>query len=359
MPLTVLSVAYSFAPVGPNAVGGAEQILTELDRALMAAGHRSLVLACEGSQTMGELFPIPWLGEGIYDADSKLWWKKQRQLELNHILATQEIDLIHMHGLDFHEYRLPADIPVLVTLHLPISWYPREIWSRYHANVQFQCVSDTQRLSCPSEFADIPVIRNGVVLPGSTERKSEFALVLGRICPEKNQHAALDAGSLAGVRVLLGGQVFPYQEHRAYFQEQIVPRLGPRESGIEHQFLGPLAPLKKQQLLMEAKCLLHPTLAPETSSLVAMEAMAAGTPVIAYPSGALPEIIDTGVTGFLVDNVEDMATAIDHVEELRPEDCRSVAREKFSRERMIQDYFRLYAAITKREARNEREKRYA
>lgn len=359
MPLTVLSIAYSYAPVGPHAVGGAEQILTELDRALMAAGHRSLVLACEGSQTVGELFPIPWLGEGMYDADSRLWWRKQRQLQLDRILATHEIDVIHMHGLDFHEYKLPADIPVLVTLHLPVAWYPREIWSRYAAKVQFQCVSETQRLSCPVEFADVPVIRNGVVLPASTEKKSEFALVLGRICPEKNQHGALEAGSLAGIRVLLGGQVFPYQEHRRYFQEQIAPLLGQHENGIAHEFLGPLAPLKKQQLLAEAKCLLHPTLAPETSSLVAMEALAAGTPVIAYPSGALPEIIDNGVTGFLVDNVEDMAEAIDHIQELRPEDCRAVARERFSRERMIQGYFHLYSAMTRREAPEEFEKRYA
>lgn len=354
MPLTVLNVAYSFAPVGPHAVGGAEQILTELDSALMAAGHRSLVLACEGSQTVGELFSIPWLGEGMYDANSRLWWSKQRQRELDRIVAAHEIDLIHMHGLDFHEYKLPAEIPVLVTLHLPVSWYPREIWSRYAANVQFQCVSETQRLSCPAELADAPVIRNGVALPASTEKKAEFALVLGRICPEKNQRAALEAGSLAGVRVLLGGQVFPYQEHRTYFQEQIVPLLGGQGNGMEHEFLGPLTRVKKWQLLAEAKCLLHPTLAPETSSLVAMEALAAGTPVIAYPSGALPEIIDNGLTGFLVDNVEDMAEAIDHVQELRPEDCRAVARQRFSRERMIQDYFHLYRAMTR-----QLEQRYA
>lgn len=354
MTLTVLSIAYSFAPVGPYTVGGAEQILTELDSALMAAGHRSLVLACEGSQTVGELFSISWLGDGLYDADRELWWKKQRQRDLDRILATNEVDLIHMHGLDFHEYKLPPEIPVLITLHLPISWYPPDIWSRYAANVQFQCVSETQRLSCPAELAESPVILSGVVLPAWTEKKAEFAMALGRICPEKNQHEALEAGSLAGLRVLLGGQVFPYQEHRTYFQERILPRLGGQGAGIKHEFLGPLAPVRKWQLLAEAKCLLHPTLAPETSSLVAMEAMAAGTPVVAYPSGALPEIIDDGFTGFLVDNVEDMAEAIDHIQELKPEDCRAVARERFSRERMIQEYFLLYSAMTRREMREKR-----
>lgn len=346
MPLTVLNVAFAFAPVGPHAVGGAEQILTELDGALTAAGHTSLVLACEGSQTAGTLFPTPLLGSDLYDEDSRLWCAKQRQACLDHILSQHDVDLIHMHGLDFYEYKFPWDIPVLVTLHLPVSWYPREIWERYGDRVQFQCVSENQRRSCPPELRDSPVILNGVAPPACMESKSDFAIALGRICPEKNQHEALEAGSLAGVRVLLGGQVFPYQDHRTYFYEEIVPLLNRDGPTPRHEFLGPLTPLRKQQLLGQARCLLHPTLAPETSSLVAMEALAAGTPVIAYGSGALPEIVDDGITGFLVKNVGEMASAIHRVDEIRLEDCRAAARQRFSRERMIQDYFQLYAVMT-------------
>ena len=355
MPLTVLNVAFAFAPVGPGAVGGAEQILTELDGALTAAGHTSLVLACEGSQTAGTLFSTPLLGSDLYDSDSRRWSCKQRQASLDRILSQYEVDLIHMHGLDFHEYKLPPEVPVLVTLHLPVSWYPQEIWDRCSGRIQFQCVSETQRRCCPPELRDAPIILNGVALPACTESKSDFALALGRICPEKNQHEALEAGSLAGVRVLLGGQVFPYQDHRTYFYERIMPLLNGHEPMV-HEFLGPLAPLRKQQLLGQAQCLLHPTLAPETSSLVAMEALAAGTPVIAYPSGALPEIVDDGVTGFLVHDVEEIAIAIDHVDQIRPEDCRAAARQRFSRERMIQDYFQLYSVMTEGAVR---EKRYA
>lgn len=346
MPLTILSVAYAFAPVGPRAVGGAEQILTELDSALTAAGHNSLVLACEGSHAAGRLFPMPCLGLRLHDGKNKLRWKKQRQSNLDHILATRHVDLVHMHGLDFYEYKLPSDVPVLVTLHLPISWYPHDVWGRVPANVQFQCVSETQRLSGPPELQEAPVIRNGVSLPASTEKKGDFAIALGRICPEKNQHAALEAGFLSRTRVVLGGQVFPYQDHRTYFYEKIVPLLRRRQSGIRHEFPGVLRPKKKQQLLGRAKCLLHPTLAPETSSLVAMEALAAGTPVIAYPSGALPEIVEDGITGFLVDSVEAMAAAIHRAHLIRPEDCRAAARQRFSRESMIQDYFRLYSTMT-------------
>lgn len=356
MPLTVLSVAFGSAPVGPSAVGGAEQILTELDAALVAAGHTSLVMACQGSSSTGTLFPTPLLGSDLYDADSRRWCARQRQACLDRILSLYDVDLVHMHGMDFYEYKLPREIPVLVTLHLPVSWYPGEIWSRYSGPVQFQCVSERQRRSCPPALRDCPVILNGVALPAFIESKSDFAIAIGRICPEKNQHEALEAGSLAGVRVLLGGQVFPYQDHRAYFYEQIVPLLGNHGLAIQHEFLGPLPSLRKLQLLGEAKCLLHPTLAPETSSLVTMEALAAGTPVIAYPSGALPEIVDDGVTGFLVHNVEEMAAAIHRAREIRPEDCRAAARQRFSRERMIQEYFQLYSAMT---AEAPREKRYA
>lgn len=355
MAMTVLSVAFAFAPVGPGAVGGAEQILTELDGALTAAGNTSLVLACEGSQAAGTLFPTPLLGSDLYDENSRVWSAKQRQACLDRILSQHDVDLIHMHGLDFYEYKLPPDIPVLVTLHLPVSWYPQEIWTRHSGRIQFQCVSETQRRSCPPELRDSPVILNGVALPACMESKSDFAISLGRICPEKNQHEALVAGSLAGVRVLLGGQAFPYQDHRTYFYERIMPLLNGHDSML-HEFLGPIAPLRKQQLLGQARCLLHPTLAPETSSLVAMEALAAGTPVIAYPSGALPEIVDDGVTGFLVHNVEEMAIAIDHVDQIRPEDCRAAARQRFSRERMIQDYFQLYSVMTEETVQ---EKRYA
>ena len=348
MQLTVLSVAYRLAPVGPHAVGGAEQILSALDQALVNAGHTSLVLACEGSHAAGKLLPIASVSSRPYEKNNLHSLRVQSQAAMDRALATHHIDLIHMHGLDFHEYTVPAGIPVLVTLHLPIAWYPPEIWTKYSDNVQFQCVSETQRHSCPPELRGVPVITNGVILQepaGPREKESDFSLALGRVCPEKNQHAALEAGTLANTRVLLGGHVFPYAEHQKYFREEIEPRLGRRDRGVLHEFLGPLSQERKQRLLRRAKCLLHPTLAPETSSLVAMEALAAGTGVIAYRSGALTEIVEDGVTGFLVDGVEQMAAAIRQVQTISPEVCRASARRRFSRERMVRDYFRLYGEI--------------
>lgn len=341
MSLTVLSIAYPFAPAGPRAVGGAEQILSNLDHALVSAGHVSLVVACEGSQAAGTLFSAPLPNEALNDVDAR-WSRNQFQISIDHALSSHRVDLVHMHGFDFHEYKLPSDIPVLVTLHMPIAWYPQGFWKNYGGNVQFQCVSHTQRSSCPPELGDVPVIENGVALPAATDKTGDFALALGRICPEKNMHVALEAGSLASTRVLLGGQVFPYPSHQQYFHEEVEPLLGGDDG---HAFLGPLLPERKQHLLAEAKCLLHPTLAPETSSLVAMEALAAGTPVIAYRSGALPEIIEDGVTGFLVDSPEEMAAAIRKAHTISPAACRAAAERRFSIDRMVQDYFHLYRTL--------------
>jgi glycosyltransferase involved in cell wall biosynthesis len=254
-----------------------------------------------------------------------------------------------MHGLDFWAYTISSNVPVLVTLHLPITWYPSDIAKRCPSNRHLQSVSETQRATFPPELRDSQVIPNGVEIPPFPDTtKSNFAIAMGRICPEKNLHAALEAGTLAQTTVLLAGQVFPYEAHQQYFCEKVVPLLG------KHRFLGPVVPPRKEQLLAQAKCLLHPTLAPETSSLVAMEAMAAGTPVIAFRSGALTEIVEDGVTGFLVNSIEEMAQAIRKVDAISPRVCWEAANRRFSKERMVQQYFRLYRNLLATDAREQR-----
>ena len=345
--ITVLSVAFPLAPVRSDAVGGAEQILFELDQDLAAGGHTSLVAACEGSQPAGTLFPFP-LPQGYVPHEARASISRERlQDAINRALASHRVDLVHMHGLDFHEYEIPADLPVLITLHLPISWYQPGEWNKFGHRAQFCCVSQSQRKSATAELRDCVVIENGIPLPHYQQQnqRDDFALVLGRICPEKNAHEALEAGTRSGLRVLLGGEVFSYPEHQRYFEQRIAPLLRSEHSAIEHQFIGPLSPQRKLELLQQAKCLLHPTLAPETSSLVAMEALAAGTPVIAYRSGALPEIIEDGVTGFLVNSTEEMAAAIGKVHTISTKACREAAERRFSKTRMVQQYFELYEEL--------------
>lgn len=346
MSLTVLSIAFPFAAVGPNSVGGAEEILATMDEALTEAGHNSIVVACEGSQTQGSLFPVPQPRASVLTEADQARARDQYQAAIDRALAAHTVDLVHMHCMDFHEYRIAADIPVLVTLHLPIAWYPARVWERLARTAQFVCVSESQRRTCPPELRNVMVIENGIALPPYREQNKEnFALVLGRICPEKNQHEALQAGTAAGVPVLLGGSVYRYRDHLRYFDEKIKPLLEQRDGNPGHRFLGRVGPERKWELLAKARCLLHPTLAPETSSLVAMEAIAAGTPVIAYPSGALPEVVQHGETGLLVHGPAQMADAIRRLDSISPRKCREAAERRFAKEHMVQRYLQLYGDI--------------
>ncbi len=334
---TVLSVAYPFAEVGPGSVGGAEQVLHTVERALVRRGVRSVVAACAGSSIAGSLVQVEVPG-GVLTEGVRAGVERGMQAAILRAFESGAVDLVHMHGIDFHRYSVPGEVSVLVTLHLPPGWYPEEIWTlpeRY----RLQCVSESQRAACPDGARGrVAVVRNGVELseagPG---RRGRYALMLSRICPEKNLHAAMDAAREAGVPVLLAGRVYPYPEHLEYFEQEIRPRLGRHA-----RFVGAVGGEAKQRLLERARCLLVPSLAPETSSLVAMEAMAAGTPVVAFASGALPEIVEDGVTGFVVGDGVGMAEAIRRVDRLSNDVCRAMARERFSAEAMVERYTGLY-----------------
>ena len=342
--LTILSVAYPLAPTGPDAVGGAEQILSALDQALVATGHQSLVVACAGSRICGKLIEIPATerGAAITPPSIKRVHESVRRA-IDTAIRARRIDLIHLHGIDFPAYLPPFGPPVLATLHLPPAWYPAEALRPSRPRTWLNCVSRSQYEACPSSPALLPPIENGVdveTLAKLRHARRGFALMLARICPEKGQRLALEAAHQADVPLLMGGEVFPYPAHLDYFETEVRPRLDHRR-----RFLGPFGLARKRRLLAAARCVLIPSLAPETSSLVAMEAAAAGTPVIAFPNGALPETVEHGRTGFLVENVREMVEAIARADKIDPGICRAVARVRFSHVRMVAQYLDLYRLL--------------
>ncbi len=201
----------------------------------------------------------------------------------------------------------------------------------------------SQHAQCPSGAPLLPPIANGVATEdfgGGSHARRHFALMLGRICPEKGQHLAIDAAKKAGIPLLLGGAVFPYPAHETYFAREVLPRLD-----TNRRFMGPLSLTRKRRWLAAARCLLIPSLVPETSSLAAMEALASGTPVIAFGTGALPEIVEHGETGFLVDGTDEMANAIALAGSIDPARCRRAARERFCGRRMAAEYLGRFAAL--------------
>jgi glycosyltransferase involved in cell wall biosynthesis len=341
MSYNILSIAYPLTAVGPDAVGGSEQILTLLDGALTSAGHRSLVIAAAGSVVSGTLIASP-AADGPLDDERRRWGQQMHSQLIARVLERFPVDLIHMHSLDFHCY-LPADnIPVLATLHLPTDWYPKSIFNLNRPNFYLNCVSLSQQQSCPACPYLLPYISNGIDVAQFDERcsKKGYVLAMGRICPEKGFHFALRAARMAGRELLLAGEISPQASHRNYFQTEIEPLLDRQRC-----FIGPVGLTRKRRLLSEAGCLLIPSTVAETSSLVAMEALAAGTPVIAFRSGALPEIVEHGSNGFVVEDMEQMAAAIGKISSIDPEACRSSARSHFLADEMIRSYFGAYARI--------------
>ena len=205
------------------------------------------------------------------------------------------------------------------------------------------CVSNSQRRECRPHAQIEMVIPNGIRLSGLavTQEKRNYVVALGRVCPEKAFHLAVDAADKAGIPLVLAGTVFGYTAHQNYFRDVLAPKLH-----SPHRFIGAVGGYRKRELLASARCLLVTSTVSETSSLVAMEAMACGTPVIAFRCGALPELVQHGRTGFLVDTPDEMADAIAAAGELSPRLCREHAEKNFSADRMAERYFDLYRAVS-------------
>lgn len=339
MPLRILNVSYPLAPVGPDAVGGVEQIIHLLDRHLVSLGHRSIVVAPEGSRVTGELIAAAAPPDRI-DRDTYARAVEAHRHAVETALARESVDVVHLHGHDFDEYLPAPGPPVLVTIHLP----PELITARFsrirRPLTWATAVSRTQHVRLSHVPFLLPPIENGVDvenLPRAVERRG-FALALGRICPEKGFHLAMDSARRAGVPFLLAGRTFPFPDHQRYFERDVLPQLD-----SERRFIGPVSLRQKRRLLSAARCVLIPSVVQETSSLVAMEALACGTPVIGFANGALPDIIDHGNTGFIVRSVAEMAEAIADVHRLDSNACREAARRRYSSALMAQRYVERYA----------------
>lgn len=350
MSLTVVSVAYPLAPVGPDSVGGAEQLQCLLDHALVEGGHESIVIAARGSQTAGRLIELPASAEGELTPQVHRQAIEQVRMLLSQVLERTHVDVVHMHGVDFPDYWPVTAVPLMATMHLPLSWYPASVFRSKRPNTLLCCVSKSQRSQCPPAHINVTSVLNGIRVQScsGTSHKSDYALVLSRICEEKGIHLALRAARSGNFPLLIAGQVFGYPEHLRYYEQEIIPLLDPMR-----RFIGPATLAQKRPLLSEARCLLVPSLVEETSSLVTMEALASGTPVIAFRRGALPELIQHGRTGFLVENEREMADAIHYIDDINPDDCRQYAWRHFSSDRCVAEYFALYEKLARGECKEE------
>jgi glycosyltransferase involved in cell wall biosynthesis len=355
----VLLVAYPLLPVSEDSAGGAEQILWTLERELAQRGWQTEVAACAGSRVAGRLLVT---GEAARTLDGFAEREREHTERVAEACAAGDYELVLDHSGHFfrHVAEYATRAPVLASLHLPRELYGADAFANIADNVFFHCVSEAQR----REFLHLPrmlgVVRNGIAVerfdcetlgdakpddPVLPATGGEYLLWLARVCPEKAAHLAIAAAERAGLPIVLAGQVYPFASHRQYWEREIAPRIdGQRVRWIELPTFA-----EKCTLLREARALLVSSQIAETTSLVALEAMASGTPVIAFCRGALAEVVGQG-TGFLVNSVEEMARACGRLGEIRPQDCRAWVEREYSAQAMVDRYEAMMRTLASKRA---------
>lgn len=342
----ILYVAYPLLTVAEASAGGAEQVLWTVEHEMAERGVHTAVAASAGSSVSGELFAT---GKPCSQPDALEDRNQEHQDKIVRFVRQRTVegkpfDLIHDHSGSFWQRAAEVDAPVLVTLHLPRHFYRPGLFDQVPVNVTFNCVSQSQAASLADLKQMIGVAENGVVLERFSHGSEQCRglLWLGRICEEKAPHLALEIAGRAGMPITLAGQVYPFSYHQQYFEREIVPRL---ERSRDAAFVESPSAEMKRKLLGEAAALLITSQVDETSSLVAMEAAASGTPAVAFRRGALPEVVRDGVTGFLVNNVDEAVDILGRVPLIESSACVQHAAEHFSSSAMANRYEVLYRAV--------------
>lgn len=336
--MKIAQIAPPWIAVPPPGYGGIEWVVSLLADGLAERGHDVTLFASGGSRTRARLVPVfdPAPGpEAIGDT----------YLETVHVNAAYahagEFDLVHDHtslvGLALGAH---AGVPVVHTIHglldaQYVRWY-RELRGR----INFVSISDSQRAPAP-DLSYAGRVYNGVDLSRHPLRgtKEDFLLFVGRAHPDKGAHVAVDVAKRTGRKLVMVAAI-KHDTERTYWEQRVQPAL----TGAE-EILGEITVEEKADLMARAHALLFPISWPEPFGLVMAEANACGTPVLAFPKGAAPEVIADGETGFLVGDVDAMCEAVERCGDLDPHACRRRVEELFSAEAMVAGYEAVYERV--------------
>jgi glycosyltransferase involved in cell wall biosynthesis len=328
-------------PVPPPGYGGIELIVSLLADGLVEAGHDVTLFASGDSHTKAKLSSV------YREAPSNLIGSALP--ELRHSLACYaragEFDIVNDHsGPIGAALAGVVETPVVHTVHGPLDSEGGDIYeniARVVPRVGFISVSLNQRLPKP-DLAWIANCPNAIELslyPAKPHR-GDYLLFLGRMSPDKGCHRAIAVAMELGLPLKIAGKSRERLE-RQYFADFVEPHLG--HHGIE--YFGEVSHGQKVELLQDARATLFPIEWEEPFGLVMIESMACGTPVIATRHGAVPEVIEHGRGGIIVDHYREMAGALEAADALDPIECRRYVEERFAPERMVADYVDAYQAV--------------
>jgi glycosyltransferase involved in cell wall biosynthesis len=319
----------------PRHYGPWELVTGLLADGLVARGVDVTLFATLDSQTAAVLDGVCPRGYAEDESrDGRVW----EAMHVSHAYRrSSDFDLVHNH-LDWLPLAFSAHCraPLLTTIH---GFSDRRILPAYAAaRSSFVSISNADRVP---ELDYCATVYHGIdlnVLPFSPAGGDDL-VILGRIHPDKGTAEAIDIARRAGRRLLIAGIV---QDH-GYFTEQVKPRI----DDDQVRYLGSIGPAQRAEVLGSAAALLHPIAFAEPFGLSVVEAMATGTPVIAYPRGSMPEVIDEGVTGFLVADTAQAAAAVEAASRLDRTGVRRVAERRFSAARMVADYLAIYGELVR------------
>lgn len=318
----------------PRHYGPWERVVSLLTEGLVKAQIDVTLYATADSITSAHLRSVC---ETPYEEDKSRAPKVWECLHISEIMEqASEFDLIH-NNFDFLPltYSRLIKTPMVTTIHGFSSPQILPVYEKYNHGTDYVAISDADRSPALSY---IRTIHHGIDMEHFTfnEKGGEYLLYFGRIHPEKGTWEAIQVAKKSGMKLVIAGIV---QDER-YFNEYIEPNLD------EHiTYVGSVEPLERDAILRNAYALLHPISFNEPFGLSIVEAMACGTPVLAFSRGSMPEIIENGVNGYLVATIEEMTARLKDLDVISRKACRETVERRFSQEKMVQSYIEVYREI--------------
>lgn len=327
--------------VPPRHYGGWENVCHLLAEGLVRRGHEVTLFASGDSLTSARLESVvPRPLEEDASLAPRVW-------ETLHIVRAYEcageLDVLHNSaGVWGTVLSRLSPAPVLTTLHGSAAEEESRIAYARYAEQAYVSISDAERRLAP-ELNYVATVYNGIAPPEApVEAPDDYLLYVGRISPDKGVHNAIEVARVAGRRLILSG-IVP-EANRIYFRERIAPGI----DGDRVRFLGEATPAERDALMRRAAGFLHLVEYEEAFGLTMAEAMGNGAPVIAFPRGAVPEVVRDGETGYIAASVEEAVTAVGALGRISRRRCAQWARERFSAERMVEGYERVYDEMVRK-----------
>jgi len=340
--MRIAQIAPLAESIPPTKYGGTERVVHTLTEELVRRGHDVTLFATGNSKTSAKLVSV--YPKGLRETNAMETHGFLYSM-MNMGIAYQmqdQFDIIHDHNVHFS---LPtasiAQIPTVATLHGPFDQVNRPYFNNFIKNIHLVAISKAQAKQAP-ELGIQHIIHNGLDMKAYpfSETHDGYILFVGRISREKGTHFAIEAAERLKMKLIIAAKVD--NNDMEYFKKEIEPKLSD-----QIQWVGEVNEIDRNNLMVNATCMVHPTNWPEPFGLTLIEAMGCGCPVVAFNLGSIPEIIQNGKTGFIIppEDVSGLMKGIERCKEIDRSYCRTYALTHFSGKKMTDSYEDLYEQI--------------